>query len=211
VGWALHQHHASGRYSFGTSFDGVNLHKGNNEAFLQIYPPRQGDSIDWHDAALNHGRQFNDEWSFNDFHRHAALVYLRTHPRQTLQGDLRKFDILFFSCKKYGSTANHGMMKLFEEAGMLLFRLIFWTAILSATCLLIRPRWVVGGQDRASSPASAAIFLATVFACTLPYLAGFAYTRHVSILIYPSALFCCTLLCKRTQASQDDGFGHAPN
>jgi len=55
VGWALHQHHASGRYSLGTSLDGINLHKGNNAGFLEHYPPPHGDSMDWYDFALNRG------------------------------------------------------------------------------------------------------------------------------------------------------------
>ena len=242
LGWALHQHHATGRYSFGTSFDGINLHKGNNEAFLQNYPPREGDSLDWYDFQLNHGRQFRDEWSYNDFHRHAALAYLRAHPRQTLQGGLRKLDILWFSCRKVGSTASHGLMKLFEDAGLLLFRLLFWTAFLAALYLLPPGRPHLDTQHRVPHPSrlcegwdtnsvsaqkvgclracpelaegagpsdlgfrttttlrlQAAIFLATVFACTLPYVAGFAYTRHVSVLVYPSALFCCRLLSQRS-------------
>ncbi len=55
LGWAMHQHHASGRYSVGTSFDGINLHKGNNAGFLEHYPPRHGDSMDWYDFELNRG------------------------------------------------------------------------------------------------------------------------------------------------------------
>ncbi len=219
LGWALHQHHASGRYSIGTSLDGINFHKGNNEGFLRNYPPRQSDSLDWYDFNLNQGLHFTGEWTYNDFHRRAAFTYLTTYPRQTLAGDLRKLNVLFFSCRKYGSTASHGAARLFEEAGLLLFRLIFWTAILSSIYLLFRlgPRQ----KSRISSGAPAAftgpervfvplhlnfsrlrvprllagIFVATVVACTVPYVAGFAYTRHVSILIYPSALFCCRLLC----------------
>lgn len=188
LGWALHQHHVSGRYSFGTSLDGINLHKGNNEAFLQNYPPRQGDSLDWYDFTLSRGLYFPDEWSFNDYHQHAALDYLRTHPRQILKGDLRKLDVLFFSCTKVGSTASHGARKLLEGAGMLLFRLIFWFATLSAIYL------VCSSSAHRLLRTQAAVFLAIVGACALPYLAGFAYTRHVSILIYPSVLFCCRLL-----------------
>jgi hypothetical protein len=97
LGWALHQHHASGRYSVGTSFDGINLHKGNNDGFLEHYPPRSGESMDWYDFELSLGRHFSDEWSFNDYHEKAALDYLRTHPRETLEGDLRKVDVLFFA------------------------------------------------------------------------------------------------------------------
>jgi hypothetical protein len=192
LGWALHQHHASGRYSLGTSLDGINLHKGNNAGFLRNYPPTRGNSLDWYDFELNRGLTFRDEWSFNAYHRRAALEYLQTHPRETLLGDLRKLEILFFSVEKYGSTVSYGLRKWIEIAGMLLFRLMFWTAIAGAVYLLCRPR---RERDR-SLRVAAGSFLALVVACTLPYLAGFAYTRHVSILIYPSALFCCRLLCE---------------
>src|SRR5260370_448416 len=62
LGWAVHQHHASGRYSVGTSFDGINLHKGNNAGFLDHYPPRQGDSMDCYDFELNRVLHFRDAW-----------------------------------------------------------------------------------------------------------------------------------------------------
>ena len=192
LGWAVHQHHASGRYSVGTSFDGINLHKGNNAGFLEHYPPRHGDSLDWYDFELNRGLHFGDEWSFNDYHQKAALQYLRTHPRETLEGDLRKLKVLFFSVEKYGGTATYGVRRVIEDMGMVVFRLMLWTAIVCAIFLLFRGR----GQNDGSLRVASGVFLAVVAACALPYLAGFAYTRHVSVLIYPAALFCCRVLCE---------------
>ncbi len=200
MGWALHQHHASGRYSFGTSFDGINLHKGNNAGFLEHYPPPHGDSIDWYDFELNRGLHFGDEWSFNDYHQRAALDYLRAHPRGTLEGDARKLNVLFFSLEKYGGTASHGVTRMIEDAGMLVFRLILWTAILCAIYLVFRAR----GAERRSLRVASGVFLAVVAACALPFVAGFAYTRHVSVLIYPAALFCCRMLCER-KGSYNEG------
>ncbi len=196
LGWALHQHHASGRYSVGTSFDGINLHKGNNAGFLKNYPPPRGGSLDWYDFELNRGQHFSDEWSFDDYHRKAAFDYLQSHPRETLEGDLRKLYILFFALEKYGGTASHGVRELIEDAGMVIFRLMLWAAIASAIYLLFRARGSADGSLRVAS----GVFLALVAACALPYLAGFAYTRHVSVLIYPAALFCCRVLCEQ------DGF-----
>jgi hypothetical protein len=193
LGWAVHQHHASGRYSVGTSFDGINLHKGNNAGFLDHYPPRRGDSIDWYDFELNRGQHFSDEWSFSDFHRKVALDYLQTHPRETLVGDARKMDVLFFSFEKYGGTASYGVRKMIEDVGMIVLRLVLWSAIAGAIFVLIRRRDSVHRSLRVS----AGVFLGVVLACALPYLAGFAYTRHVSVLIYPAALFCCRVLCER--------------
>jgi hypothetical protein len=187
LGWAVHQHHASGRYSISTSFDGINLHKGNNAEFLAHYPPPPGDSLDRFDPDLNRGLHFSDEWSFNDYHRQAALDFLRTHPRATLQGGARKLYVIFFSLEKSGSSASHGIVRAIEEIGMALFRLLLWTAIGCAVYLLVR------AKERPVRLAGA-IFLAVVAACALPYLAGFAYTRHISVLIYPAVLMCCRTL-----------------
>ncbi|HTC75582.1 MAG TPA: hypothetical protein VK684_08410 [Edaphobacter sp.] len=193
LGWAMHQHHASGRYGVGTSFDGINLHKGNNEGFLEHYPPRHGASMDWYDFELNRGLYFGDEWSFNDYHQKAGLDYLRTHPRETLEGDVRKVNVLFFAVEKSGGTATYGVRKLIEDGGMVVFRLMLWSAILYAIYVLFRMRDTNRRPHRSLRVASG-VFLAVVAACALPFLAGFAYTRHVSILIYPAALFCCRVL-----------------
>jgi hypothetical protein len=203
MGWALHQHHASGRYSVGSSLDGINLHKGNNAGFLEHYPPPTGDSLDRYDFELNQGLHFGDEWSFNDYHRKAALDYLQTHPRETLEGDVRKLNVIFFSVKKYGGTASYGSRKVIEGAGMVVFRLMLWAAILCAIYLLYRTR----GSDGESLRVASGVFLGLVAACTLPFLAGFAYTRHVSVLIYPAALFCCRVLCEGVPRRSDDWLG----
>jgi hypothetical protein len=196
LGWAIHQHHASGRYSVGTSFDGINLHKGNNAEFLAHYPPPAGDSLDRFDPALSRGRYFTGEWPFNDYHRRVALDFLLMHPQATLRGDARKLYVLFFSLQKVGSAASHGITRALEETGMAFFRLLLWAAIGGAIYLLVqakeKPLRLAGG-----------IFLALVAACALPYVAGFAYTRHVSILIYPAALMCCRMLVEDIPALAD--------
>jgi hypothetical protein len=187
LGWAVHQHHASGRYSLGTSLDGINLHKGNNPEFLEHYPPLTGATLDQFDEELNHGLRFNDEWSFNDYHEHTALEYARGNLRSTLVGDLRKLDVLFLSVHRVGTGEEHGALRLAATAGLVLFRLILWASILCAAYVVFRPEEgelrVVGG-----------IYLSLVVACVLPYIAGFAYTRHVSVLIYPAVLMCCRML-----------------
>lgn len=199
LSWAVYQRHASGRYSFRTSLDGMNLHKGNNAAFLEHYPPARGDSMDWYDFELNRGLQFSDEWSFDDYHRRAAMEYWRAHPRETLRGDVRKAEVLFFSLEKHGGTGSSGIRKLIEDAGMLAFRLMLWAAIVSAIYLMFRG--AVPKQLRVSSE----LFLAVVAACALPFLVGFAYTRHASVLIYPSALFCCRALCEPEDRTTNEG------
>ncbi len=192
IGWALYQHHASGRFSVGTSFDGINLHKGNNVGFLQHYPPARGDSMDWYDFELNRGLYFADEWTFNDHHQHAAIDYVLSHPHETIEADLRKLYVIFFAVEKYGGTASFGVTRALEDLGLVVFRLMLWFAITYALYKLTRARQ----PQQKSLRMASAIFLTVAAAATLPFLAGFAYTRHISILIYPTALFCCRVLCE---------------
>ena len=196
VGWALHQHHASGRYSLGTSIDGINLRKGNNNAFLDRYPPPPGDSLDRFDPTFNKGLHFSDEWSFNDFHEKAAIAYLRTHPQRTVVGGMRKFDVLFVSIRKIGSSGSPGVMLAVETAGLVLFRVLLWTAIGCAVLGLWQRRrfgWATAGR----------IFLLLLAVCSAPYLIGFGYTRHASILIYPAVLMCCAVLADQPDESSN--------
>ena len=182
LGWAVFQHHATGRYSLGTSIDGLNLHKGNDAAFLPNYPPSPGNTLDGFDTELNAGIHFSDEWTFNDFHQRAAVAFIRSHPGATARGEVRKLEMIFFSVRKVGSSASHGALLAIELAGMVAFRVIFWAAIVVSIGAVVRG-W-------RGLRVEGWIFLFLVGAVALPYVAGFAYTRHVSVLIYPSVLMC---------------------
>jgi hypothetical protein len=195
IGWALHQHHASGRYSVGTSLDGINLHKGNNAGFLEHYPPQRGDSMDWYDSELNRGLSFSDEWSFNDHHQKAALDYLVTHPRETLAGDLRKVNVLFFAVAKYGGTASSGARRVVEDLGMLVFRLMLWTAILCAIYPLVRTE--IRGVDRC---VASWVFLCSWRAQFLPR--GLClYAARECFDLSGGAVLPCRLLCEQYGSS----------
>ncbi len=192
VSWATYQHHASGRYSLGTSIDGINLRKGNDPVFLEHYPPRNGDTLDRFDEGLNAGMHFGDEWSFNDFHERAAIAFIAANPGLTAEGDLRKLEMIFLSVRKYGSGASHGAMLGMELAGMVAFRVIFWWAIGISVAGVVWGWWGLRGDG--------AVFLLLAGAVALPYVMGFAYTRHVSVLIYPSVLLCCRAVLVLTGA-----------
>ncbi len=198
IGWAVHQHQASGRYSLGTSLDGINLHKANVGSFLSHYPPPRGASLDQYDEDLNRGLTFGDEWSFNDYHQRAAISYLKAHPVETFQADLRKLSVLFLSLHKYGSNESHGFQQWLDLIGLALFRLLFFAATLSSlrAFMPMRRSATPSGRMLFRSPprAAAAIYLSLVAATAIPYLLGFAYTRHVSVLIYPTCLLCILTL-----------------
>jgi len=183
LGWAAYQHHSSGRYTLGTSYDGINFHKGNNPIFVSIYPIPPDITLDSYDPQLNVGKWFPDEWAFNDYHQHEAIAFIKAHPRQILRVDENKLAIIFFSLKKQGATRSHGMALRLEQVGMLLFRLTFWASILLSVVALFL-RWPALRWD-------GLCFLALVAAVALPYVVGFPFTRHFAVLIYPSVLFCC--------------------
>lgn len=187
AGWSLWQHHTSGRFTLGTSLDGINLHKGNDDTFLAHYPPPPGTTLDQYDADLNRGHTFPNEWTFNDFHQRAAILFLRTHPAATAQALERKLVAILFTTRKLGSDPAHGPMAILETLGILTFRLLLWTALLLSLSNLLANK-----PPHARFAATA--FLLLVAAVALPYLIGFAYTRHVSVLLYPSVLLLCRLL-----------------
>lgn len=195
VGWAMWQHHAAGRYTLGTSIDGVNLHKGNDEIFLAHYPPTASETLDSFDPGLNRGRHFDEEWSFNDYHQRAAVAYIRTHPGETARADWRKLSVVLFSMRKLGSRPLGGVLEMVETAGLVVFRLLLWGA------LGISGWWVLrGGQPWRRY--AGAVFLLLIAAVALPYVVGFAYTRHVSVLIYPAALMLCRALAEPVQTQR---------
>ncbi|GAC1363778.1 MAG: hypothetical protein NVSMB3_12260 [Acidobacteriaceae bacterium] len=198
VGWALYQHHATGRYSLGTSLDGFNLRKGNDASFLARYPPPAGGTLDEFDNELNAGVVFPDEWRFNDFHERAAVAFMHLHPGATARGEVRKLELILFSVRKYGSGESQGLLLGLELTGMVVFRLIFWTVMGVCVIAVVRD-WQGFRED-------GAIFLLLVSAVALPYVVGFGYTRHVSVLIYPSVLMGCRLLgLSRTGTGELEG------
>lgn len=191
VGWATWQHHVSGRATLGTSLDGFNLHMGNSPNFLRDYPPVR--SLDDTASQLNAGHFFATEWALNDYHQRAAILFIRTHPAAVVRGELRKFRIMFLSVTAVGTWRRHGISFVAEVAGLVAFRLLFWASLLLSAFHLLR--------GPASLRWPSAVYLAFVAAATLPYMLGFGYTRHVSILIYPTVLFCCRLLQPPTDVS----------
>ena len=181
MGWGFYSLHATGRFTVGTSLDGINLHKGNNALFLDRYPPANDGSLDQYDAQLNDRKIFPDEWAWNDYHMHAALVFLKTHPVNDLQGDLRKANIFFVSFRKIGSERYTGTLAAVTAGSMVLFRLLLWSACTLALFTLF--------SGPAEQRRAAVLYIGVVVTGAAPYIVGFAFTRHASVLILPSTLY----------------------
>jgi hypothetical protein len=186
--WAIHQHEVSGRYSVGTSLDGINFRKGNNARFLERYPPAPGTNLDQFDNELSAGFVFSNEWQFNDFQMERGIRYVKDNPEQALRADLVKLRVIFLSTEKYGSAPERGLRKLVDTGGMVVFRLTLFAALayaIVASIFQTGDARLVGG-----------LFLVLVFACVFPYVLGFAYTRHFIVLLFPAVTLLCRALLR---------------
>ena len=181
-----------GRFSLGTSLDGYNLHKGNNPTFLEHYPPPTNMNIDPFYADIGVGHHYTSESDFNAGQMGEAIHFMKTHPRATIVAMGRKIGVLLFSLKKVGpGAARSPIVERTEQAGRVIAQLVLWTALLVAGWRCI---WWK------SSSHAAAVFLFMIASACSPYVAGFALSRHASILYLPAIIY----LIHSSRASQGD-------
>jgi hypothetical protein len=192
LGWANFQNNHAGKFTLGTSLDGFNFYKGNNAKFLDRYPPEPGTNLDIYDNELAAGRHFESEWDESSFYKDLAKKYIFENPTATIKAIAVKFNASLLSFQKYGSTASSGIRSIYETIGILLFRLVFVASLLVIMIAIFVKRF------RAIRPVS--LMFLTIGASTVaPYLAGFAYTRHTSVLLFPCCLFLYATLPKLLQ------------
>jgi len=182
LSWMVYQHHASGRYSIGTSFDGLNLDKGNNAKFHDRYPPHPY-SLDPFDWELSGDHHFADEWDFNDWHLARAKIFILSHPGFTAVSEVSKVKVMLFSFDRYGVRPYPHIVNIASSMGMVIFRLLLWASLL----LGLYAAFTGKGIGRYAG----LTYLLFVGAYCFPYLVGFGYMRHAIVLLYPAVLVCC--------------------
>lgn len=180
--WGTYQFAQSGKFHVGTSLDGINLRKGNNEHFLERYPPAPGTTLDEFDGQLSQGHIFANEWAFDAYHTEMAIEFISKHPSATLKALGRKIYQYFLSMQKIGSSDTTGIRYYWEFASLLAFRVTNLGAMAWALFALLIQR--IDSHKRTI----ALIYLGTCILVAAPYLVGFAYTRHASVLFIPTAV-----------------------
>ena len=178
--WVSYVHSATGRFALGTSLDQPNFYKGNNALLINRYPPADRGSLDSYDVDLYQSRHFGNEWLMSDFARSHAKDFIMQHPGDWGTLALRKVGVLWVSPYKIGGTLYTGVMGHIETVGLVVFRLAFWVAVFLALRGLRQPVSAIRFQ--------ALSFLGLILSASLPYILGFALTRHASILIFPTFL-----------------------
>lgn len=184
--WPMYTWAKTGRVSFGTSLDGWHLHKGNNLGVIKHYPNKYL-TLDPYDKDIDPGRPFTNEWEFSDYHMQEALVYMSENMLEWLQITASKVWVLLFSLEKIGGAQYGGLVATIELLGLSVFRAGFWLAIIIAGLTVVR-------RIRQTDRFSAIVFLGVAFLVSAPYIIGFAFTRHSSILIYPTFIYLAKVL-----------------
>ena len=179
--WGTWTAENGGRFSLGTSLDGYNLHKGNNPTFLEHFPPPPNMGVDPFYEDIGWGHHYTSELDFDAGQKREALQYMKTHPGATIIAMGRKIGVLLFSLKKVGpGSIRSPIIEWTERASRVIAQLVLWAALLVAAWQCIR--W------NPSSPAAAVFLLVTAAIC-LPYVVGFALSRHSSILYLPAIIY----------------------
>jgi hypothetical protein len=196
LGWGAWTSADNGRFAFGTSLDGYNLHKGNNPTFLEHYPPPFNMNIDPFYADIGVGHHYKSESDFDAGQEKEAFQYMKAHPRATIIAMGRKISVLLFSLKKVGPGAIRSpMVEWTERTSRVIAQLVLWTALLVAGWQCIR--WKPSSR-------AAAVFLLVTAAICLPYVVGFALSRHASILYLPAIIYIIRSVYAVTKPSDED-------
>jgi hypothetical protein len=199
--WGAAVAHETGRFTLGTSIDGLNLLKGNNPATLDFYPPYTLDILLGEgrvDLGGNTVAQFNpatvdarfvagawiDEWQLDDAYQAIALSWMAHHSGEELQLAVRKLAVFFFDVRNtpIGATNSKppGAALTIGIAWMVVMRIVLWAAIAGAVAALWRGTFL--------KPV-AICFLAFLVCYAAPCIIGYAFERHVVSVLLPAALF----------------------
>jgi hypothetical protein len=190
--WTVRNGVVSGRFSPGTSWDGSNFLKGNNELVAQYYPERNLDLIaDMPPLVVP--RDVRGEWARDDYARAAGLAYVRAHPWQTVLNAGLKARVFALGLREPRTSGR--ARSPFESAkdaiqvpAMLATRVVWLAALVAAVAMVTR---------RGPSRGVAATYLAFVGAFALPYVVGFACVRHFVPVVVPTWLFVLRALGAR--------------
>jgi hypothetical protein len=117
---------------------------------------------------------------------------MKTHPRATIVAMRRKLSVLLFSLNKVGPGAIRSpLVEWTEQAGRVIAQFLLCAALLVAAWQCIR--WTPSSR-------AAAVFLFVVASACFPYVAGFALSRHASILYLPAIIYLIHSACASLDA-----------
>jgi hypothetical protein len=193
-GWMNLQH--SGTFAIGTSLDGWNLYKGNNEAALLLYPKYNLDIADDEGLTAFKRPAGMNEWEFNRVARGKAIEYALEHPLDELRLMGRRFIVFFLEIRRNplyrGETQFESPVYWLGTLYMLVFRLVF----LGSLWMGARRLWSYLHKPRSRGMEyilSTLCYAGILIAFALPYLVGFTSERHLMPLVIPTVIYWFSL------------------
>ena len=201
IAWGMHTAAtSSGGVHLSSSWNGENLFRGYNSDSLAIYPQVSLDRIfDSRQAVLadgtrvplgddsEHQQCFADEWAWNESYSQRALVWLKGHPLEAVLFDLRKAWVTLVEIRHTPYQVAAAEQDPGYPRGVNVAMLIWMIlARLISFVLVFRLLGEVAGARRIG----ALWVLALLGAGFAPYIAVFAYQRHVvPLLVMAGGLF----------------------
>jgi hypothetical protein len=204
AGWLIHNEVESHKLSFMSSTDGENMYRGSNPYTLQIYPRCSLDML-FDPETICDGKVINSphepgrpgfasEWAWNDSYKARATQWLKQNPVAVLKTlAVKAYNVLlaprlvpYFN---YVTSPDGGRLietprgrgeQIVGDVWLALGRIVELFAIGASLYLLVR------GDGRARRVAL--VSLAIMVSYATPYILGFGYERHFSILIMLATL-----------------------
>lgn len=180
LAWNVHVLSTGGPFTLGTSWDGWNIRKGNNQYFEQYYPRTTLNELESPESpgfVSVLSPSIKKEWAIDSDMRTQAKQWIQTHREQFVANTLLKVRSALFDPRPIPLQGSGGMAsKALTTAIWLVVKVVAWTLVLSPVAAYVlfgstrySPGFLVDQQLLFCS------FLALYLA---PYIFGFYYSRH---------------------------------
>ncbi|MBI2419675.1 MAG: hypothetical protein HYV28_17570 [Ignavibacteriales bacterium] len=174
--WGAYNYANTGVFNCTSSINGLNFYKGNCAGAYAIYP-KNLDSLILPTA----GKQFASEWEKDTFFFSEGSSFAFNETGMFADLLLRKFYVFFLDWNR--SPYHEGLYPAQLKVQIIFFvllRLLF-------LCSLVLAVYNAFGKKEFTSVSR--VYLLFVAVYSLPFIAGFAYTRHVLPLMIPALLY----------------------
>jgi hypothetical protein len=182
----------SGRFVTGSSIDWWNAYKGNNALTSKYYSESRLDQIPIYLPPSTH---FTNEWEFDRFFRTETMNFLEREPRVAVALVAERlwnyFGRVDFTVSASGGSA---------EGSILSWR---WWFLANVPARLLFLGALVSALWRWKSARLARLWPLVILASAIPHVLGFAYFRHVTPLLVPSALVFVSLVATSSARRKD--------
>lgn len=187
ISWGSYIYHRTGVFAVGvnaSSYNGMNLYKGNNPRALALYPRINLDSLDEIRAlepptALD----IHNEWAKQNWQLKMGEDFIHSNPSKVLAMDLKKLKVMLYDIGPSPQTRSG------KKPGAALCLAVDHLMFTLAVVLALRRR-----------DANAAWFCLLVVAYIVPFLAGFLYQRHMMPIYGLAFIYCGVAWVDRARA-----------